>query len=63
MKRYEIVYRNEITAESKQEAIALALEDIQPDTLQVVEVAAINVVGAAAAEAVYEADVAAAAED
>ena len=38
MKRYEIVYRNEITAESKQEAVALALEDIQPDTLQVVEV-------------------------
>ena len=42
MKRYEIVYRNEITAESKQEAIALALEDIQPDTLQVVEVANIT---------------------
>lgn len=42
MKRYEIVYRNEITAESKQEAIALALEDIQPDTLQVVEVADIT---------------------
>ena len=38
MKRYEIVYRNEITAESKLEAIALALEDIQPDTLQVVEI-------------------------
>ena len=42
MKRYEIVYRNEITAENKQEAIALALEDIQPDTLQVVEVADIT---------------------
>ena len=42
MKRYEIVYRNEITAESKQEAIALALEDIQPDTLQVVQVADIT---------------------
>jgi len=38
MTRYEIVYRNEITAESRLEAIALALEDIQPDTLQVVEI-------------------------
>ena len=37
MKRYEITYRNEITAESTKEAIALALEDIHPDTLQVVK--------------------------